>query len=113
MSFLSQLFNTNTNIKNISATSLKELVESGEKLQIIDVRSKTEHLQNSIAKASNIDVFNSDFEQKCQSKFDLSKPVILYCRSGQRSMNAARKLEKIGFEDIYNLKGGMIAWTRG
>jgi len=112
MSFLSQLFKTETNIKNISATSLKQLIESGEKLQLIDVRTKAEHQQQNIAKSVNIDVFSKDFEQKCQSKFDLSEPVLLYCRSGQRSMNAARKLEKIGFKDIYNLKGGMMAWSR-
>lgn len=112
MSFLSQIFKTNTNIKNISAASLKDLMGSGENLQIIDVRTKAEYQQNKIAKSTNIDVFQSDFEQKCESKFDLSKPVLLYCRSGQRSMNAARKLEKIGFEDIYNLRGGMMAWSR-
>lgn len=112
MSFLSQFFKTSKNIKNISASALKQLIKAEENLQIIDVRTKAEHRQNSISNATNIDVFSSDFEQRCQSEFDTSRPVLLYCRSGHRSMNAAKKLETVGFEDVYNLKGGMIAWSR-
>lgn len=87
-------------------------MNSEEHLQLLDVRTAGEFKQQHIPKAINIDGFKPDFEQKCQAKFDLSEPILLYCRSGQRSMNAARKLEKIGFKEIYNLKGGMIAWSR-
>ena len=112
MSFLSQLFKTESNIKHITAESLKQLIDSGEKLQLLDVRTPAEYKQQHISKALNIDVFKANFEELCQSKFDKSKPILLYCRSGQRSMNAARKLDKNGFEQIYNLKGGMMAWSR-
>ncbi len=39
-----------------------------------------------------------------------SRPVIAYCRSGNRSNGAGGILKKIGFENIYNLNGGMTAW---
>ena len=112
MSFFSKFLKTETNIKSVSALALQQLIENKECPQLLDVRTSREFKQQRIAKALNIDVFSADFEHKCQAKFDLSQPILLYCQSGQRSMNAARKLEKIGFKEIYNLKGGMIAWSR-
>lgn len=43
---------------------------------------------------------------------DKKRPVLIYCRSGNRSVTAARILAKHGHEMIYNLKGGIIAWQR-
>lgn len=39
-----------------------------------------------------------------------SKPIIVGCRSGSRSASACKTLKKEGFESVYNLKGGMMAW---
>ncbi|RRO17124.1 rhodanese-like domain-containing protein [Flavobacteriaceae bacterium 14752] len=111
MSILSEFLKSKTNIKTVSVTALKQLLNEQEKIQLLDVRTPAEFNQQHISKAVNIDVFKSDFVQKCQSKFEMSKPILLYCRSGQRSLNAAKKLDQIGFQDIYNLKGGMIAWS--
>ncbi|HBE93370.1 MAG TPA: rhodanese-like domain-containing protein, partial [Gammaproteobacteria bacterium] len=41
-----------------------------------------------------------------------NKPVVVYCRSGQRSIGPAGTLKKAGFERVYNLTGGMIAWQK-
>jgi len=41
-----------------------------------------------------------------------AKPVIVYCTSGQRSSSAARKLVKAGFESVYTLAGGAVAWEK-
>ena len=41
---------------------------------------------------------------------DKDKPVYLYCRSGARSQKAARKLIDMGFEKVYDLKGGFMRW---
>ena len=38
------------------------------------------------------------------------RPVLAYCRSGHRSRTAARLLRKQGFEQVYNLQGGIVAW---
>ena len=40
------------------------------------------------------------------------RAVVVYCRSGERSLTAARRLAEAGFEDVANLTGGMIAWAR-
>jgi rhodanese-related sulfurtransferase len=39
-----------------------------------------------------------------------TEPVIVYCRSGKRSMQAAMLLEQFSFENVTNLAGGMLAW---
>ena len=40
------------------------------------------------------------------------KPVIVYCRSGNRSISAGGKLKKQGFNQVYNLTGGILAWQK-
>ena len=40
------------------------------------------------------------------------KPVIVYCRSGNRSIGAAGKLRKKGFNKVYSLTGGILAWQK-
>jgi rhodanese-related sulfurtransferase len=112
MSIFSKLFKTETNIKSISATALKQLLQEDNNLKVIDVRTSDEYKQGHLHKATNIDVFSSDFVKKCESKFKHTDKLILYCRSGQRSMNAAKKLELARFESLYNLKGGFISWSK-
>ncbi|WP_367275150.1 rhodanese-like domain-containing protein [uncultured Maribacter sp.] len=50
--------------------------------------------------------FNAYFE-----KVNKEKPVFVYCRSGARSQKAARKLLKMGFTQVYDLKGGYTSWN--
>jgi phage shock protein E len=45
-------------------------------------------------------------------KYDKSKPVFLYCRSGNRTSSAAAKVAKLGFGEIYDLQGGIMSWSR-
>ncbi len=111
MNLFSKLFKSGSNIKDITAQMLMKRLDSYAKFNIVDVRTKEEFKNEHISQATNIDVFNPSFEYECQAKFEKSIPIILYCRSGKRSLNAARKLEKIGFQEIYNLKGGMLAWS--
>ena len=40
------------------------------------------------------------------------RPVIVYCNSGQRSIGFCGKLHKQGFDTVYNLKGGILAWQK-
>lgn len=112
MSIFSNIFKNNSAVENISASALKDLLNQKSNLKLVDVRTSKEFKQGHLPKALNIDVFNPDFVNKCKSKLKSTDTLILYCRSGQRSMNAAKKLEKSGFESLYNLKGGIMAWSR-
>lgn len=78
-------------------------------VQLVDVRTPEEYADGHIPGAENINVFDSDFTEKAQTSLDKTKPVAVYCRSGKRSAEAARKLSEKGF-NVTNLKGGIIAW---
>ena len=83
---------------------------SGKKVQLIDVRTTMEFKSGHIKGSKNIDFYNrSQFLTQIQ-KLNKEKPVYLYCRSGMRSYRAAKTLKKLGFKEIYDLKGGILNW---
>lgn len=80
-----------------------------EGLQLIDVRTPEEYKAGHVKGAVNVDFLSEDFSEK-MSEFDKKKPVLIYCRSGNRSGKAAVILHAEGFMDITDLKGGYMAW---
>lgn len=106
---LFSLFKTPEQVKTISAKEFKEIIKKPE-VQLIDVRTLDEYNAGTIDGAILIDVSSRNFLEKVQKELDSSKPVAVFCRSGARSMKAARLLSEKGFPVIYNLKGGMLGW---
>ena len=96
-----------TNIKQVNATKLKSIIEK-EQVQLIDVRTPKEYKVGRIDYAKNINVFDKNFIAQTTS-LNKEKPVYLYCKSGRRSMSAANKLKKEGF-NVINLTGGIKEW---
>lgn len=97
-------------IKNEDAAKIDELIKSG-KYTLIDVRTKEEYNAAHIQGAINIDYYNDDFAKIIEAKLkDKNKAYIIYCRSGRRSLYAAEILEKLGFTNITNMKGGILDW---
>ncbi len=95
-------------MKEVTVKELKKLLDEGADFQLIDVREQNEfefaNLGGELiplgSVPDNIDKFAKD------------KQVIIYCRSGARSGNAVQFLEKShGFDNLYNLKGGILAWS--
>jgi rhodanese-related sulfurtransferase len=80
-----------------------------EDVQLVDVRTKKEYLQEHIVNAQNIDFSSPTFDEDI-TKLDKEKPVILYCKGGKRSAKCAKKLQEAGFEKIYDLEGGISKW---
>ena len=113
MSILSAIFKsksaTSDKIEILDTRSYKEAV-LGKKVQLVDVRTQREYRSGHIGKAENIDFFKGGAFDRAFEKFDKQQPVYLYCRSGNRSQKAARKLVALGFEKIYDLKGGILQW---
>jgi phage shock protein E len=99
-------------IKEITATELKKLLNSEQKILIVDVRSKEEYEEVHIDGSYLMELpkFNQEtLEQKCASIENL-KTVIFQCKSGVRSKIAMQHLEKFSYE-TYNLKGGISSWA--
>ncbi|WP_282783619.1 rhodanese-like domain-containing protein [Phaeodactylibacter xiamenensis] len=79
-------------------------------LQLLDVRTPDEYNAGHIEGAELINFFDEDFVQQVESRFDKDEPLMLYCRSGNRSAKATAKLKAVGFKEIYDLKGGYKNW---
>lgn len=94
-------------MQEITVQELKQLVDNGTDFQLIDVREEWEY-ENANLKGEHIAlatiIDNAD-------KISRNKQVVIHCRSGARSGQAVQLLEKnLGFTNLYNLKGGILAW---
>ena len=93
----------------IHPEEVKERLASNEKLNLIDVRQPDENadfnIGGTLLPLGNI--LSMQFEEIEDLK---NEEVICYCRSGQRSMQAAMILETMGFTNVKNLAGGMLGW---
>lgn len=76
---------------------------------ILDVRTSAEFEQGHILNAENVALDDLPNQIK-QLEKHRSRPVIVTCRIGQQSANAAKILGKAGFERVFNLAGGVAAW---
>lgn len=76
---------------------------------IIDVRSAADFAKGHIINALNIPM-NGFKNQLATLNKHKGKPIIVNCRSGSQSSMACGQLRKAGFEEVYNLQGGIMAW---
>ncbi len=83
----------------------------GDDIQLIDCRTPKEFNEGHLKGAKIINYYDSDFLNE-MSKLDKDKVLYIYCRSGNRSGKAAKKLETLGFTKIYDLKGGILNWEK-
>lgn len=97
-------------VEVIDATSFKQQIEAGS-VQLIDIRTPGEFNQAHIVGSINYDYYQRTFMSQ-MSTLDKSKPIYIYCRSGNRTGNASKKLKAAGFIKIYDLKGGINYWLR-
>lgn len=79
--------------------------------QVLDVRTQEEWDQGHLKNAIRVDFKQDGFVPKAQAALDESKPVVVYCRSGNRSAKATALLEDAGFTTLYDMQGGITAWT--
>lgn len=100
---------SSSNISDIDVDTFQSATSQAANIQIVDVRTKEEYESGYIKNSKNIDVNDANFEADVASLYK-DIPVYLYCHSGSRSADAANRLAKMGFKQIYNLKGGILAW---
>lgn len=95
-------------MKEITVEELKEMQDSGEDFQLIDVREPHEYdfanLGGELIPLATV-LDHAD-------EISRDKKVVIHCRSGARSGTAVKQLEqKFGFTNLYNLKGGILAYS--
>lgn len=96
-------------IKEITVQDLQNKITKDQDYQLIDVREPDEYQFSNIG--GHLIPMNDIAAAVGQVK--INKPVVIMCRSGQRSAQVINYLqEKHGFDNLYNLKGGILAWSR-
>jgi len=96
-------------IKSMTALELKEQLEKKDELVLVDCRELDEWQSGHIKEAIFIPL--SEFQNHLNKLPNKNVPIILQCRSGQRSMRAAEYLAEQGYTDLTNLEGGILGWA--
>jgi len=86
-----------------------ELDHHSDEYQIIDVREIPEITAGKIETAQAMPMASIPLRL---SELNASKKIVMVCRSGARSAQACMFLQQNGFDNVYNLRGGMIGWVR-
>ncbi len=96
-------------IKEIDIKTLKEWVESGRPVRIVDIRERDEFEQGYIPGSKFIPRGHLEFQIEDYEP-DRDAPIVLYCAGGVRSALAAKALQEMGYRNVYSLAGGFSAW---
>jgi rhodanese-related sulfurtransferase len=97
-------------MKTITPEEVKQRLDAGESLHLIDVRQPEENAEFNIGgiliPLARIQSMDTDEIENLKDE-----EVICYCRSGNRSGQATLILEQLGFSNVKNLSGGMLSWN--
>ena len=96
-------------MEEITATELKQRIDSGDDLQIIDVREPNEY-QTARIPGTTLIPLGEVVGRK--GEIDESRETVVHCKGGVRSAKAIEALQRAGFRGrLLNLKGGITAWS--
>lgn len=96
-------------MKAITVEQLKERLDSGEKINLVDVREPSERAEYNIG-GTHLPLGKITSMQADDLDALKNEEVVVYCRSGNRSGQACLFLEQQGFTNTVNVTGGMLAW---
>ncbi len=97
-------------IQSVGMNDFEKQLIATQAEQLIDVRTPQEFAKYRIQSARNIDFRNAGFRTNIE-KLDKTKPVLIYCLSGGRSKAALEVFREAGFKTVYELTGGINAWS--
>jgi rhodanese-related sulfurtransferase len=95
-------------IQEIDVTELAELKAKGDVIRIVDIRQPAELLSGIIPGAETVPMHIIPLRI---NEFKREDKLIMVCRSGARSAQACMFLQQQGYENVFNLRGGMMAWA--
>jgi rhodanese-related sulfurtransferase len=98
-----------TNFPSINAQEAYSLLESDDNVTLLDVRTPKEFKEDGYIESAKLIPLGVLAQNTAM--LNKSKKILIYCRSGNRSLSASRMLEKSGFE-VINLSGGIIEWKK-
>ncbi len=107
--FLKIVDDARSRIKETTVDRVKQRLDSGEKLFLIDVREESEFAKDHLPGAAHLGkgIIERDIEEKVP---DHDAELILYCGGGFRSALAADNLQKMGYRNVISMDGGIREW---
>jgi rhodanese-related sulfurtransferase len=96
-------------MKNITVDELKAKIDSGKSINLIDCREPHEYAESRIG-GTLMPLGKIQTMQVDEIEDLKEEEVIIYCRSGRRSMMACMVLDQMGFKNTVNVEGGILAW---
>ncbi|MFH5884056.1 rhodanese-like domain-containing protein [Halalkalibaculum sp. DA3122] len=100
-------------MEEITVQQLKQKIDDGDALLVLDVREPFEKYQSDIGYEQTVLIPVDSLQDRVGELEEYKdKEVVCLCRSGSRSARACRFLEQQGFTDVKNLKGGINQWAR-
>ncbi|MCS7019334.1 MAG: thioredoxin [Cytophagales bacterium] len=97
--------------ESLDAVAFQQKMANTANYIVLDVRTKGEFIKGHLANASCMD-YNDDKFPEMVAHLDKNKTYFVYCLSGGRSTAAANYMRKNGFKEVYDLKGGILAWQK-
>ncbi len=94
-------------VPEIEPRALKQRLDSGDGVFILDVREPHEY---QICNLNGYLIPLGDLPKRAH-ELDSAREIVAHCRSGKRSAEAVDFLRKAGFRKVWNLKGGILAWS--
>ena len=96
-------------VREIACAELKARIDAGEPVEILDIRSEAELMQGVLPQSQHLPMHLIPLRI---SELPKDKDVILYCHSGARSYHACAYLAQQGYDNVINLRGGILGWAR-
>lgn len=96
-------------VKEINSQELESRLAANEDIYLLDIRSEAEVVAGVLPSSTHLPMHL--IPQKI-TEFSSGKDIVLYCRSGARSYHACMYLMQQGFDNVINLRGGIIDWAR-
>lgn len=99
---------TSPAIPQINPRQLREKLAQDDSVVVLDVRSAEEYAQHGHIRGSRLMPLPTIMSR--HEELLKERPIVCVCRSGARSQVACEQLQRLGFTDVSNLSGGMMAW---
>ena len=98
--------------KKVTFEEAKDIIDSTPNLMILDVREEEEYITGHAIDAQLFTLANINEDTANEMIPDKDTPILVYCRSGRRSKQAAQILVSLGYKTVYDV-GGLIGWPYG
>ncbi len=108
--FLEIVNDAKTRVRECTVADVKQRLDAGETLNLIDVREESEYAKGHVPGATHLGkgVIERDIEKTFP---DAATEIVLYCGGGFRSVLAADNIQKMGYRNVISMDGGWSGWT--